>query len=385
MNVQMITKCFNIESLHQLAKKRLPKAIFDYMAGGADDEKALANNTSAFDRYQLIPNVLKDVRSINIKSKVFGCEIDMPFYISPIGQSRFFHPDSDIAGAKAAAKHNTLFTLSTFSGKPLEEVAQATKSDKAYQVYVLTDKEQNKRLLDRCKKAGYKALVLTVDTIVAGNRERDLVNGLTIPPKLSVSSAFDFACKPRWVFNYVTDKGRDLANLENVPSMKDTSQFLGYMKGLLEPNLTWQHAKDMIDYWGGAFAIKGIVSVEDAIKAVEIGATSIILSNHGGRQLDSAPAPIEIIKEIRAAVGDDIEIIVDGGIRRGSDIIKAIALGANACSIGRAYVYGLAAGGQAGVERAISLLKSEVERDMALLGCTELSQLNTSMIRDRFS
>lgn len=385
MNDPMITKCFNIESLHQLAKKRLPKAIFDYMAGGADDEKALANNTSAFDRYQLIPNVLKDVRNINIKSKVFGCDIDMPFYISPVGQARFFHPDSDLAGAKAAAKLNTLFTLSTFSGKPLEEVAEATTSDKAYQVYVLTDKEQNKRLLDRCKKAGYKALVLTVDTIVAGNRERDLVNGLTIPPKLSLSSAVDFACKPRWVFNYVTDKGRDLANLENVPPMKDTTQFLEYMKGLLEPNLTWQHAKDMIDYWGGEFAIKGIVSVEDAKRAVEIGATSLILSNHGGRQLDSAPAPIEMIKEIRAAVGDDIEIIVDGGIRRGSDIIKAIALGANACSIGRAYVYGLAAGGQAGVERAITLLKSEVERDMALLGCTELSQLNPSLIRDRLS
>ncbi len=381
----MTDKCFNIEDLHQLAKKRLPKAIFDYMAGGSDDEKALGNNISSFDNYQLIPNTLCDVREINTKTQVLGCNIDVPFYISPIGQSRFFHPDSDLAGARAASKFNTLFTLSTFSGKPLEEVAEATGGQKMFQVYVMTDHAQNLRLIDRCKAAGYKALCLTVDTIVPGNREKDLRNGLTIPPKLSLSSAIDFATKPRWVYNYITDKGRDLANLEDVPSMKNTDEFLKYMSALLERNLTWQHAKEMIEYWQGPFAIKGILSVADAKRAVEIGATTLILSNHGGRQLDSSPSPIEVLAEIREAIGDKVEIIVDGGIRRGSDVIKSIALGANACSIGRAYVYGLGAAGQAGVERAITLLKTEIERDMALLGCTVLSQLTPDMVRARLT
>ncbi len=381
----MINKCLNIEDLHQLAKKRLPKAIYDYMAGGADDEKALANNSSAFDRYQLVPKILRNVSHIDLKTKVFGCEIDMPVYISPIGQSRFFHPECDFAGVRAAEKSNILFTLSTFSGKSLEDVSQETESPKAFQVYVMTNEAENRRLLDRCKAANYKALMLTVDTIVGGNRERDLRNGLTIPPKLSLSSILDFATKPKWVWNYINDKGRDLINLENAPNPKDATNFLKYMGNLLESNLTWQHAKEMIEYWDGPFAIKGVVSAEDAKQAVKIGATTIILSNHGGRQLDSSPAPIEMVREIRAAVGDDVEIIVDGGIRRGSDIIKAIALGANSCSIGKAYVYGLAAGGQLGIERALTILKSELERDMALIGCTNLSQLDLSVIRDRQS
>ncbi len=378
-----LNKCLNIEDLHKLAKKKLPKAIYDYMAGGADDEKALANNSSAFDRYQLVPKILQDVSKIDLKTTVLGCDMDLPFYISPIGQSRFFHPDCDLAGVRAAEKFNTLFTLSTFSGKLLEEVSKETTAAKAFQVYVMTNEAENRRLIDRCKAANYKALMLTVDTIVGGNRERDLRNGLTIPPKLSLSSILDFAMKPKWVWNYITDTGKDLINLENAPDAKDATNFLKYMSNLLERNLTWQHAKEMIEYWDGPFAIKGIVSAQDAKHAVAIGATTLILSNHGGRQLDSSPAPIEMVQEIRAAVGDDVEIIVDGGIRRGSDIIKAIALGANACSIGKAYVCGLGAGGQAGVEKALSILKAEVERDMALIGCTDLSQLNPSMIRDR--
>jgi len=385
MPKSQLNKCLNIEDLHKLAKKKLPQAIYDYMAGGADDEKALANNASAFDRYQLVPKILQDVRKIDLKTTVLGCDMDLPFYISPIGQSRFFHPDCDLAGVRAAKKFNTLFTLSTFSGKRLEDVSKETSAPKAFQVYVMTNEAENRRLIDRCKAANYKALILTVDTIVGGNRERDLRNGLTIPPKLSLSSIVDFAMKPKWVWNYITDKGQDLINLENAPNPKDATNFLKYMSNLLERNLTWQHAKEMIEYWDGPFAIKGIISAEDAKHAVTIGATTLILSNHGGRQLDSSPAPIEMVQEIRAAVGDNIEIIVDGGIRRGSDIIKAIALGANACSIGKAYVCGLGAGGQAGIERALTILKTEIERDMALIGCTDLSQLNRHMIRDRQS
>ena len=377
----MLNQCFNIEDLRLLAQKKVPKAIFDYADGGSDDEKALKNNSSSFDKYQLIPNVLCDVRDIDIKTHVLGCDIDMPFYISPVGQARFFHPDSDLAGARAADKFNTLFSLSTFAGQTLEDVAHSTNGNKMYQVYVMTDKAQNKRLIDRCKSAGYNSLCLTVDTIVPGNREKDFRNGLTMPPKFSLASIVDFASKPKWVFNYITDKGTDLANLENVPSMKDTKAFVNYMGELLERNLTWDHAKEMVDYWQGPFAIKGIMSVADAIKAVEIGATTIILSNHGGRQLDAAPAPIEMLSEIRAAVGNDVEIVVDGGIRRGTDVLKAIALGANACSIGKAYVYGLASGGQAGVERALEILKAEILQNMALLGCTSLEQLTPDMIK----
>lgn len=383
----MLNKAINIDDMHALARRRLPGPIYDYMAGGADDEVALANNMAGFSRYQLVPRCLQDVTSIDTTTRVLGCDIDVPFFISPVGQPRFFHPDSDLAGARAAANFNTFFTLSSFSSKTLEEVAAVSQAPKMFQVYVLSNADLNRRILDRCKAANYNALCLTVDTLVGGNRERDLRNGLTIPPKLSPGSMLEFARKPAWVFRYFWDSyrggGRDLANLDVAPSSKDAANFVKFMTDLLERHLTWEHAEEMISYWGGPFAIKGVLSVEDARRAVEVGASAIMISNHGGRQLDSAPAPIELVAEIREAVGDKLEIIVDGGVRRGSDIVKALALGANACSIGRPYVYGLAAGGQAGVEWSLAILKSEVERDMALTGSSSIAGLTAGLIRDR--
>ena len=381
----MPAKSLNINDLHKLSKKRLPRPIYDYMAGGADDEVALGNNIAGFSRYQLVPQALRDVTRIDTTTRVLGCDIDLPFFISPIGQPRFFHPDSDLAGARAAAKFNTIFSLSSFSSNTLEEVAAVSTAPKMFQVYVLSDADLNRRILDRCKAANYNALCLTVDTVVGGNRERDLRNGLTIPPKLSLASIFEFARKPRWVYNYLRDNGRDLANLDDAPSSKDAADFVQYMSGLLERHLTWEYAEEMINYWGGPFAIKGVMSAQDALRAVEIGASAVIISNHGGRQLDSAPAPIEMVAEIREAVGDKLEIIVDGGIRRGSDIMKALALGADACSIGRPYVYGLGAGGQAGVERSLEILKSELIRDMTLAGCASVADITPELIRDRLT
>ncbi|WP_076536069.1 alpha-hydroxy acid oxidase [Shewanella sp. UCD-KL21] len=378
-----LEKCFNIEQLHQLAHKNLPLPVYDYMAGGADDEVSLSHNVNAFDQYQIIPKCLTNVTDINTRCHLLGCDMSAPLFISPVGQQRMFNADADIAGAKAADKQDIIFTLSTFSSKTIEEVASSSYGNKMFQVYVVTDQQLNEEIMQRAKAAKYQAMCLTVDTVVGGNRERDIKNGLTIPMNLSLKSMFEFAKHPLWVKNYFMSGGKDLVNLNKAPSSGDTESFLKYMGNLLERNLTWDHAAKMIKQWGGPFAIKGIMSVDDAVKAKHIGASAIMISNHGGRQLDCTPAPIEMVADIRAAVGPDIEIIVDGGIRRGSDIFKAIALGANAVSLGRAYAYGLAAGGQAGAEKAISILKTELVRTMALAGCQSLKDINTSMIRKR--
>ncbi|OPX55400.1 L-lactate dehydrogenase (cytochrome) [Oceanospirillum multiglobuliferum] len=379
-----LKSCINIDDLGRLAAKKVPFPVNNYVEGGADDEVTLKQNCHSFNRYQIVPKALQDVSRISTATRVMGCEIALPFYISATGFSGMMCPqDAELAGVRAAAKFDTLYTASTFSNRSLEEIAQASAGDKLFQVYVLNDKTLAQQLNQRAKQAGFKAMVLTVDTIVGGNRERDARSGLSIPPRLTVKSAMQYMMRPRWLIHYLLSDGARLGNFPHLPkvSMTDSQAFVIAMGKLFKKDLTWADAEAMIQNWGGPFAIKGIMSVEDALRAQQAGASAVILSNHGGRQLDGCPAPIDLVAEVRAAVGDQMEIIVDGGIRRGTDIFKALALGANACSLGRAYVRGLSAGGQEGVEKALSILKAEFERCMILAGCSSIDQINASHIR----
>lgn len=379
-----LKKCYNIEDLRRRAQSKLPAPMFHYIDGGSDDEWTLRRNTSAFEDYQLMPNYLKNVETINLKKHVIGCDLDLPFFLAPTGMSRLFHHEKELAACRAAQKFGTLYSLSTLSTTSLEDVAEASSGPLMFQIYILKDRELTKEFVQRCKTSGYKALCLTVDTMVAGNRERDLVNGMTMPPKITTTrNFFSYATSFQWLFNLLLDPNFKLANVvHRIDALGGGAMSLiDYVNSQFDRSVTWDDVAWLIEQWDGPFLIKGLQSPEDAKRALEVGATGILISNHGGRQLEASPAPIDCLAEIRDVVGDQLELIVDGGIRRGTHIIKALAMGADACSIGRSYLYGLAAGGQAGVERALTLLKTELERSLALLGVNDVGQLNSGHIK----
>jgi len=378
-----LDNCYNIRDLRLLAKKRLPAPLFHYIDGGSDDERSLRRNTSSFDAYSLLPNTLVDVSEIDLRTTILGQKIEWPVFLSPTGMSRLFHHDGERAVASAAHKSGTLYTLSTLSSVSIEDIGAHTSGPKMFQIYIHRDRGLTLEFVERSRAAGYNALCLTVDMPVAGNRERDLRMGMTMPPKLSLAGLMSFAYHPRWTFNYLTHKKFGLENVRHRIS-KGTAQassIIDYVNEQFDMSVTWDDAEKVIAAWGGPFAIKGIMSAKDARRAIDIGATAIIISNHGGRQLDSAPAPFERLPEIVAAVDGRAEVILDGGIRRGTHVLKALALGANACMVGRPYLYGLAAGGEAGVTRSLSLLQQEIERNMALIGCRDISELNHSFLQ----
>lgn len=373
-----LKKCNNIHDLRARAKRKLPAPMFHYIDGGSDDEWTLRRNTAAFDDYQLMPNYLCDIGNINLRKTVLGCDLALPFFLSPTGMSRLFHHEKELGAVRAAHEFGTLYTLSTLSTTSLEDVAKATPGPKMFQIYILKDRELTKEFVQRCKASGYKALCLTVDTMVAGNRERDLVNGMTMPPRItSVQNFFSYATRFEWLLNMAKDPDFKLANVAHrVDALGGGAMgLIDYVNSQFDRTVTWDDAAWLVEQWDGPFVIKGLQSPADARRAVEIGASAVMISNHGGRQLEGAPAPVDCVAPMRDAVGDKLELIVDGGIRRGTHIIKALAMGADACSIGRGYLYGLAAGGQAGVERALTLLKTELERSLALLGVNDVKQL----------
>ena len=359
------------------ARRALPAPMFHYIDGGADDEITLKRNSSAFDDYELIPAQLNNIETIDLTTHLFGKTLDLPFFLAPTGMSRLFHHGKELAAARAAGAHGALYSLSTLATTSLEDVAAATSGPKMFQVYILKDRGLTIDLVKRCKAAGYDALCLTVDTPLAGNRERDLRTGMTMPPKFTFSSMLSFAAHPLWAYKTITNPDFRLANVAHrVDALKnDAMSLIDYVNGQFDRTLTWDDAAWLAKEWGGPFVIKGLQSAEDARRACDIGATAIMISNHGGRQLDSAPAPIDCLKLMRDEVGDALELIVDGGVRRGNHIVKALALGADACSLGRPYLYGLAAGGEAGVDRAITILKNETERTMALAGYNSIQGL----------
>jgi len=379
-----IADCNNIMDFRRIARRRLPVPVFNYIDGGADDEWTLARNTKAFDDYELLPTQLSDVSTVDLRSTLFGQPVDWPVMIAPTGASKLFHSAGEPAVAKAAAKFGMVYSLSTLGTATIEDVAAVGDGPKMFQIYVLKDRALTKDFVDRCTEQNYTALCLTVDTPLAGNRERDLVYGFSAPPKFKWKSAVSFAMHPGWLYRAIVRKDLDLVN---VTSSKVVSKFdsgvVEYVNSQFDRSLTWKDVEWLADKWNGPLVIKGIQTVDDCRKAANSGATAVMLSNHGGRQLESTPAPVDCISAVADALHDRLEIICDGGIRRGTHVVKALALGANACSIGRGYLYPLAAGGQAGVERGLELLRNEVERTMALLGCNSARKLGRSYLNHR--
>jgi len=379
-----LKNCYKTEDFRQLAKRRLPSPIFDYIDGGADDEVTLRRNTESFDTCDLVPNVLAGVDSVDLSTEVLGQRLDFPLIMSPTAMQRLFHHDGERALAKAAENLGTMFSVSTIGTRSIEELG-AFAAAKLFQIYIHNDPALTTDLIARCKEAKYDALALTVDAIVAGNRERDYMSGMTTPPKLTPKSLLSFALHPEWSLNYVFREKFDLPNVSkfiNVGSNVQSS-IVDYINTQMKRSISWDDAAQMIEEWGGPFAIKGVMSVDDARRSVDAGASAIMVSNHGGRQLDGSRSPFDQLDAIVDAVGGQIEIILDGGVRRGTHVLKALAKGATACSGGRMYLYALAAAGSAGVERAMSLLKAEIERDMILMGCRSISELRPSMLASR--
>lgn len=378
-----LDRCQNIADLRRLAKKRLPASMFHYIDGGADDERTLDWNTSSFDRYELLPSYLRDIDSIDTSTTLLGQRIEVPFFLSPTGMSRLFHHEKEIGAARAAEAFGTFYGLSTLGTTSLEDIAEVTSAPKMFQIYILKDRELTREFVTRCKAAGFEAMCLTVDVPVAGNREREIKYGMQMPPRLRMATLLSFATHPRWTLNLLRNSDFQLANVAHrVDALGQGAMgLIDYVNSQFDRTVTWKDAEWLVDLWDGPMVIKGLQTVEDARHARDIGARGIMVSNHGGRQLDTAPAPVDCIGEMADAVGDDLDIICDGGVRRGTHILKALALGAKACSFGRPYLYGLGAGGHAGVMKALSIMKAELVRDMALLGCSRISEIGPQQLR----
>ena len=374
--------CHNHHDFRRLAKKRLPRPIFDYIDGGADDELTYRRNTTSFEACDLVPNVLRGVGEVDLSVTVMGQKLAMPVYCSPTALQRLFHHQGERAVAAAAEKYGTMFGVSSLGTVSIEEIAKNHDTPQVYQFYFHKDRGLNKAMMSRAKEAGVKVMMLTVDSITGGNRERDLRTGFSIPFRLTIGGMIAFATKPMWGINYVTHERFRLPQLdEHVNMSGGASSIGGYFTNMLDPTMNWDDVAEMVKIWNGEFCLKGVMSVADAKRAVEIGCTGIILSNHGGRQLDGSRAPFDQLAEIVDAVGDKIDVIMDSGVQRGTHVLKALSLGAKAVGIGRYYLYPLAAAGQPGVERALGQMRAELERDMKLMGCTSIDQLSKENLR----
>ena len=375
-----LTDCHNVEDFRRLAKQRLPYPVFHYIDGAADDEVTRRRNTAAYETCDLVPNVLAGVSEIDTSVTLMGRRMEMPLFLSPTALQRLFHWQGERAVARAAEKFGVFFGISSLATVSIEEIAALTTGPKMFQLYVHKDKGLNASLIERCKAAKFDALTLTVDTIVGGNRERCLRTGFTSPPKLTPSSAVSFATHPGWTLNYLLREKFELSNLkDHVSEGSNTSVSIAdYFSTMLDQTLDWAEAERIANAWGGQFCLKGIMSVDDARRAAAIGASAIMVSNHGGRQLDGSRSPFDQLAAIVDAVGDKLDVICDGGITRGTHVLKALSVGAKACSGGRLYLYALASGGQAGVERSLERLRAEIERDMKLMGVRKVADLNRS-------
>ena len=380
-----INNCHNFKDFRNLAKSRLPSPIFHYIDGAADDEVTYRRNTEAYDQCDLVPNVLTGIEKVDMSTTVMGQKLDLPIYCAPTALQRLFHPDGEIGVGKAAEKFGTMFGVSSLGTASIEEIANLISTPKLFQLYVHKDQGLNDYLIDQCKEHNFDTMAVTVDSSVGGNRERDLYTGFTIPLNLSLKSIISFATHPTWAFNYFTKPKWELSNLnKHVTEGTNLMTSIGdYFTKMLDNSLSWKKIEEINKKWGKPFAIKGIMSVEDAKKAVDVGAAAIMISNHGGRQLDGSRSPFDQLEEVVNAVGDKIDVICEGGIRRGTHILKALSLGAKACSGGRMYLYALAAGGQKGVEKALGNLKKEIERDMILMGVSNISELSKKNLRFR--
>ena len=377
-----INNCYNFEDFRKIAKKKLPAPIFHYIDGGADDEVTLNRNTEAFGDCDLVPNILNSVGEPDLTTNLFGRKIDMPIFLSPAAMQRLYHPDGDKASARAAEKFGTFYSMSSMGNNSIEEISNISSGPKLFQLYVHKDRSISDDLIERSRRSGFDAMCLTVDTLVAGNREKDHRTGFTTPPKLTAKSLMSFAMKPGWVFNYLTGKKFELSNVKKKTD-KGTNiakSVIEYINEQYDPAMGWTDDEYCAKKWNGPFALKGIMSVEDAKRAIDIGCTAIMISNHGGRQLDGSRSPFDQVKAISDAVGNKLEIILDGGVRRGTHVLKALAAGATACSFGKAFLFSLSAGGQKGVERLLENMQNEIRRNMILMGCKSIKDLDASKI-----
>lgn len=380
-----LRNCHNIEDIHQLCRRTLPFPIYDYLAGGADDEVTLRDNIRAYEKYALIPRYCREVdlysTAVDMSTTVLGQKLDWPFLPSPSGGQGMFHPDGEIGVARAAHRAGTAYSISNYAFTSMEDVAAAApEGAKFFQLPPCRSREMITGLMDRAKAAGYKALILTVDNPTHGNRERDARSGFGLQPRFGLKSLLSFAYHPRWAFNV-------FRNPPELAMFKDYLSKPGNDMTSLDRELTyspsWEEVASWIEYWGGHFAIKGLMSVEDMRLATDAGASAVVVSNQGARHFDYSPATFDMLTDVLDTVGDQVEVILDGGIRRGTDILKGIALGAKACMAARPHYYGLAAAGQAGVSRVFELLKAEVKRDMIFLGARTLKDVSRECLRRR--
>ncbi len=376
--------CHNFQDFKTLAKRRLPSPIFNYIDGAADDETTYRQNTASFERCDLVPNVLRGIETVDMSVTVLGQKLAMPIYCSPTALQRLFHHEGERAVAAAAAKYGTMFGVSSLGTVSLEELRKVHDTPQVYQFYFHKDRGLNRAMMQRAKEAGVNVMMLTVDSITGGNRERDLRSGFSIPFQLSLGGMMQFASKPMWGINYVTHERFKLPQLDNYVDMSGGAMSIAqYFAEMLDPSMNWDDVAEMVRMWDGQFCIKGVMSIDDVKRAIEIGCTGIILSNHGGRQLDGSRAAFDQLAEIVDAAGDRIDVIMDGGVQRGTHVLKALSLGAKAVGVGRYYLFPLAAAGQAGVERALGHMRAEIERDMKLMGCRSIDELSRKNLRFR--
>ena len=379
-----LKNCHNFHDFRALAERRLPAPIFNYIDGGADDETTLRRNTAAFERVDLVPNVLRGVGAVDTSVTVMGQKLALPVYLSPTALQRLFHHQGERATAAAAERFGTMFGVSSLGTVSMAELAAKHATPQCYQFYFHKDRGLNRAMMQSAKEAGIKVMMLTVDSITGGNRERDLRTGFSIPFRLTLGGMAQFAMKPMWGINYLRHERFSLPQLDQHIDMKGDSLTIGrYFTEMLDPAMTWDDVAQMVADWGGEFCLKGVMSPQDARTATEIGCTGIVLSNHGGRQLDGSRTGFDQLDEIVQTVGDRLDVMIDGGVQRGTHVLKALSLGAKAVGLGRFYLYALAAAGQAGVERALGQLKAEIERDMRLMGAQTVADLSRDSLRFR--
>lgn len=383
--IRRLEDCHNIEDFRRLAHRRLPFPVFHYIDGGGDDEITKARNTAAFEDCDLVPSVLAGVEEIDTSVTVMGRKSALPLILSPTALQRLFHWQGERAVAAAAEKFGLWFGISSLASVSIAEIGANYSGPKMLQYYYHKDKGLNAALVEAAREAKFDAVALTVDTIVGGNRERCLRTGFTSPPRITPASAISYTTKPRWLLDYLFREKFSLPNLEaHVKQGTNVATSVAeYFSSFLDQSMDWKAAEKLRSDWGGTFALKGVMSVEDARRAADIGCDAIWISNHGGRQLDGSRAPFDQLAEILDAVGDRIEVICDGGIRRGTHVLKALSVGAKAASGGRLYLYALAAAGQAGVERALEILQAEIVRDMKLMGAKSVADLTRDNLRWR--
>jgi L-lactate dehydrogenase (cytochrome) len=376
--------CHNFHDFRELAKRRLPRPIFDYIDGGADDEVTYRRNTSSFERCDLVPDVLRGVATVDLSVTVMGQKLAVPFYCSPTALQRLFHHQGERAVAASASKYGTMFGVSSLGTVGVEELRKAYSTPQIYQFYFHKDRGLNRAMLKRARDAGVDVMMLTVDSITGGNRERDLRTGFSIPFRLTLGGMLQFVLRPMWGLNYVTHQRFSLPQLDEHIDMAGDAMSIGrYFSEMLDPSMNWGDVAEMVRDWNGQFCLKGVMSVGDAKRAAEIGCTGVVLSNHGGRQLDGSRSAFDQLAEVVDAVGDRLDVMMDGGIQRGTHVLKALSLGAKAVGVGRFYLFPLAAAGEAGVERALGLMRAEIERGMKLMGRASISQLSRENLRFR--